>query len=330
MKAWKACLQYAAICLFGISFTMGRVHQMSLEKIPVSQLDDAAIELTAKGCSTAGGGEEKMLGGGRITMLATQTGVQMMSFVIETPGGQLIVVDGGTEGDAAHLQETILAKGGRVSAWLITHPHYDHVGALHSILNQPKIPIAIDHIYYSFADPEWYHSVGDGQADLAGVLCNDFKRLPAASVHGDIHKGQEIKVGDVKIRVLNSRYHLNQSPVNNSSIVYDVEMSGKHIIFLGDLCSEGGEKLIREVGAENLKCDILQMAHHGQQGLNERAYRILRPSVCMWPTPGWLWDNDSGGGPGSGPWHTLLTREWMEKLEVEKHYIMKDGDQVIE
>ena len=66
-------------------------------------------------------------------MLAPQTDGQNMSFLLQTNQGEVIVIDGGLDQDADHLVETIQAMGGRVSAWLITHPHSDHVGALTNI-----------------------------------------------------------------------------------------------------------------------------------------------------------------------------------------------------
>ena len=72
--------------------------------------------------------EESYLGGAELTLLAPATQSQNLSCVIQTKAGSLIVVDGGLREDAPHLIETIKAKGGRVSAWLITHPHSDHIG----------------------------------------------------------------------------------------------------------------------------------------------------------------------------------------------------------
>lgn len=102
------------------------------------------------------------------------------------------------------------------------------------------------------------------------------------------------------------------------------------MVFLGDLARAGGAQLMadRDLGA--LKCTMVQMAHHGQSGVDYEVYKALRPSVCLWPTPQWLWDNDNGGGAGSGIWRTMETRNWMVRLGVKTNYCIKDGDQVIE
>ena len=67
------------------------------------------------------------------------------------------------------------------------------------------------------------------------------------------------------------------------------------------------------------------MAHHGQKGVSELFYRTVNPTYCIWPTPLWLWDNNNGGGKGSGPWKTLEVRAWMDKLNVQQHYCLFDG-----
>ena len=65
------------------------------------------------------------------------------------------------------------------------------------------------------------------------------------------------------------------------------------------------------------------MAHHGQNGVEENVYEAIQPSVCLWPTPQWLWDNEGGS------YTTPETKAWVKKLNVSRNYCMKDGDQVI-
>lgn len=80
---------------------------------------------------------------------------------------------------------------------------------------------------------------------------------------------------------------------------------------------------MQDVNLAALKCKMVQMSHHGQNGVGYEVYKALRPSVCLWPTPQWLWDNEGD------QYTTPETKAWMKELNVEKHYCMKDGDQVI-
>lgn len=265
-------------------------------------------------------------GVGELWMLGSTTGAQNLSIVIKSPHGKLIVVDGGWEADATKLSELILQQGGKVDTWLITHPHEDHVGALCAILNDASRKIRIDKIYCSLASPDWYRQVSPTGAGIADQLLSAFAKLPVGTVKNNIGRGTEIDIDDVHIRVLNNRGTYTYNGVNNSSLVYKINVSGQSILILGDLAYDGGKDLIKTCTAAELKSDIVQMAHHGQQGVDQDAYALIAPTTCLWPTPAWLWNNDNGGGVGSGPWGTMTTRAWVDALGVKDNRSLKDGD----
>lgn len=265
-------------------------------------------------------------GVGELWMLGSATGAQNLSIVIKSPHGKLIVIDGGWEADADKLSSMILQQGGKVDAWLITHPHEDHVGALCAILNDTARKIKIDKIYCSLATPDWYRQVSPTGAGIADQLLSAFTKLPVGTVTNSIGRGTEINIDDVNIRVLNNRGVYIYNGVNNSSLVYKIRVSGQSILILGDLAYDGGKDLIKTCTAAELKSDIVQMAHHGQQGVDQDAYALIAPTTCLWPTPAWLWNNDNGGGIGSGPWATLTTRAWMDALGVKDNRSLKGGD----
>jgi len=254
--------------------------------------------------------------------LPRKTRSQMMSYVIQTPGNELIVIDGGTRGDAAYLRKFIQERGNHVHAWFISHPHYDHVDALTAILNNPR-DMKIDKIYGSLPDDEWLKKHQDAHA-----LKTQRALLAAASNHEvlALSLGQEIKFKGATFEILAIRNpELTVNAINNQSAVWRVDVGDTSILFLGDLGVEGGEKLLAGPYRSRLKTDYVQMSHHGQAGVNEEFYKAVNPKFCLWPTPGWLWENDSGKGPNSGPWKTLEVRAWMKKLNVEKHYTAADG-----
>ncbi len=270
--------------------------------------------------------QEAILGGAVLTMLNSQSDSQMLSVLLQTSQGSLIVVDGGLGEDAEYLRSQIVARGGHVAAWLITHPHGDHVGALYQILQTEaagqSTGVTIDGIYYSFADAAWYTANDPDEMTMAHSIIGTFAGLPETMLH-PVTGGQLIQVDDVTIQVLNDRYETNTDKGNNAGIVYKVYVNGKSILFLGDMAEEGGNRLLAELGAAALKSDIVQMAHHGQNGVSEEVYQAISPSICLWPTPTWLWEN------AGVSYKTPTTKSWMTRLNVEKHYCMKDGDQEI-
>ena len=348
--AWMLCLLMTTLSLFGripaqaapiIDTTM--IQTGAMPGAPTVQTTPAQTVTNAQIVSTPGSGSVQTVqtsgmssastlistgtsGVGELWMLSSTTGAQNLSIVIKSPNGKIIVIDGGWEADADKLSSLILQQGGKVDAWLITHPHEDHVGALCAILNDSARKIKIDKIYCSLATPDWYRQVSPTGAGIADQLLSAFTKLTVGTVTNSIGRGTEINIDDVNIRVLNNRGVYTYNGVNNSSLVYKIRVSRQSILILGDLAYDGGKDLIKTCTAAELKSDIVQMAHHGQHGVDQDAYALIAPTTCLWPTPAWLWNNDNGGGVGSGPWGTLTTRAWMDALGVKDNRSLKDGD----
>ena len=121
---------------------------------------------------------------------------------------------------------------------------------------------------------------------------------------------------------------ITTNAINNSSMVIKMYLERKTVLFLGDTGAESSKKLIKNE-SEKLESYIVQMAHHGQNGATEELYKLIKPKICLWPTPEWLWNNDKGEGEDSGNWKTKETRKWMEELNVKQNIIEKDGNQTI-
>lgn len=292
----------------------------------------AALE-ALEAANAAEGIEEPYLNGAVLKLLECADGSQNLSCVMQTREGGVIVVDGGRDTDADHLAEIITQYGGTVDAWLITHPHSDHVGALTKLLEMDPVPVEIQGIYYSFLDRDIYSQEESSRRE-SDLECLDaalaaLETVPQDKKHS-VKKGSEIAVKDARITVLNDAFVCSQNTFNNSSVGYRVELGGKKILFLGDMGWQAGENLLDVCTPQELKADVVQMAHHGQQGVERDVYEAILPEVCLWPTPDWLWNNEQDGVVGIGPYKTLEVRNWMAEFGVRKNLCIKDGDQTLQ
>jgi len=279
-----------------------------------------------EGATTAA---DTYLNGAEIHMLSSSTRSQMMSFVIKTKNGKLIVVDGGLPEDAPHLVETIKSFGTEVSAWILSHPHSDHGGAFAKIAENGFEGLQINAFYYNIREQAWYDKFESHRAGMVNTIRNAIAKLPAGVSHMT-SKGEVYYVDGVAIHVLNNPYWIESNSINNSSVVFRLDFdNGTRVLFLGDMGPQAGESLKAEVPASELKSDIVQMAHHGQYGVNKDVYELIAPKVAMWNAPGWLWDNDGGSGYNTGNYKTLEVRAWMDEIGTKTNYVIKDGDQTI-
>lgn len=256
--------------------------------------------------------------------LPEQSPTQMQSYVIRTVNGKLIVIDGGNAADGPYLKGFLAALGNHVHQWFISHPHSDHVGAVNAILDNPG-KLKIDTFLASLPELDWLEEQCNGEA-----APDTRKFLDQAARHNipirDLALGETFSIDGIHVKILGIRNpEITGNCVNNSSMAWRMWDEKKSILFTGDLGAEASEKLLAGDYAEDLPSEYVQMSHHGQAGAVEAFYQKANPTYCLWPTPAWLWDNNNGGGKGSGPWQTLKVRAWMDKLDVKQHYITKDG-----
>lgn len=263
----------------------------------------------------------------RLTQLQDNSSRQMMGYIMKTSTGKVIVIDGGLNEDEQNLVKHIQESGNKVDVWFITHPHEDHASAIIKVIEETDIPI--EKIYYTMNEIEWYKEYEPKRAEEAERFYNALQNERVKGKTEEVTLNQIINIDFIKCEILGVKNpEITNNGFNNSSMVIKMNLPKSSILFLGDTGEESGEKLLN-TQKDKLKSDIVQVAHHGQGGAKESLYKEINPRICLWPTPEWLWNNDSGGGKGSGPWTTLETRQWMKNLGVKIHVIEKDGDTTI-
>ncbi|MBQ2917029.1 MAG: MBL fold metallo-hydrolase [Clostridia bacterium] len=260
----------------------------------------------------------------QLTQLKANSNRQMMGYIIKTSTDKVIIVDGGTTEDAPNLINHINKLGGKVDVWFITYPHSDHAGAIEKVVQETEIPI--EKIYYTANDIDWYIRYAPEGAYEAEHFYSTIQNERVKDNAEEVTLNQIIKIDFITCEVLGIKNpEITEDAFNNSSMVLKMDLPETSILFLGDTGAESGDKLLK-YQSDKLKSDIVQVAHHGQDGAKESLYQAIQAKICLWPTPEWIWNNDLGEGENTGPFTTFETREWMEKLQVEQHIVEKDGD----
>lgn len=276
----------------------------------------------------------------------TETSPFMMSFVIVTKQNNVIVIDGGRPEDMPLLKAHI---GNRhISAWILTHAHDDHIsGFISEFQKNNGKDFDIEKVYYHFPPyhelknkpfpqkPDYFHR------ELEECLPDFLTIEPLLGKRAHIvSQGESLWIDECRIDFLYVFHDgLYANLMNDASLVFSVTTPDTKVLFLGDLGPEGGDVLIDE-SREQLKADIVQMAHHGHMNVGMEVYAQIQPSVCLWCCPEWLYneaeipeylsDREKLRRLGrSRMYGTAMTRKWMDAIGVKKHYVTKDGTNVI-
>ncbi len=264
-------------------------------------------------------------GGWKMYMFSNRTIDIMLSTLFRAPSGKLVMIDGGWGADGEFLLGVLKEFGGVVDTWFLTHAHSDHYRALDEILKKPNFGgLKIGRVIHNFLPTEFIaetapSSLPHVESFLGNLACSGLKvERPGVGQVYDFGEG-------LSFECLND-YDLSmrRDAINNSSICYRVVNAGKSILVTGDVSEEMGVKMLRCLPVEKLRSDICFLSHHGQMGANKAFYAAVKPEICIWPTPQWLWDNDLGAvnGPGSGPFLTNYVKCWMQELGVKRQFLL--------
>ncbi len=243
-----------------------------------------------------------------------------MGYIIKTDDNNIIVIDGGGISAAPFLESYIKQFGGTVDTWIITHGHLDHMGALIEILVSKSL--AIKRLVHAPPSLEWANK-------NEAVSKETYSRYLASIQNAEVFElipedGEDLVLGDgVRMEMISAgNPEIVQNAINNSSLVFKISSKSKSILFLGDMGRQGGQKILQSSLAERLRADYVQMAHHGQAGVEKEFYDAVQADYALWPTPDWLWENRADRkGYNTGSFETFKVREWMEDLGIRKNYV---------
>ena len=118
---------------------------------------------------------------------------------------------------------------------------------------------------------------------LAGKL---FRMLAETDIPTfKIHTGQRFYIRNLVFDVMGTHEDIYPNTVedyNDSSCMVMLTAEGTRIFIPGDASNLASVELEKRYG-EYLKCDIVQVAHHGHNGLYKTAYELLSADVAVFP-----------------------------------------------
>lgn len=235
------------------------------------------------------------------TALLTQVGLNFknryngMSYVLRTEQDSFIVIDGGFAGEGEEdniyqvLQSQTAKKKITIAAWILTHPHNDHIGAIADFIRKYGSEIVPQQVIFRFP-------AEDSAAMQSQCAWESYRTLTAALAEGGVWESAAVitpKMGDtltvdgVGMHILHTEEHTHgASGLNAASMVFTLEVAGKKLLITGDLVAGCMQWLADTYGAA-LKCDILQAVHHASTHGSVAVYQeMVKPgeTIVLYPT----------------------------------------------
>lgn len=195
------------------------------------------------------------------------------ALALRTPRGRWVVFDAGRiwrSGDAG--RETVVpylrARGGQVVAFVLSHPHADHVGGAASVIRELRP--------HQYIDPGF---VAGGEAYRASLVA----AREVGTAWRRVRPGDSLVVDGVAITWLapDSAWAAALDDANLASTVARIRFGTVTMLLTGDAEAEEEDWLLRE-RPEGLRADVLKVAHHGSNSGSTPAFlAAVRPRLAL-------------------------------------------------
>lgn len=180
-----------------------------------------------------------------------------------------------------------------ICGWFITHAHSDHISKLIDFLKYNTDDVIIEGFYQNllpsdYPNDEWNHE----EKELAEKL---FKAIEAfdAPVY-KLHTGERFYIRNITFDVLGTFEDIFPEYIddyNDSSCILMAEVEKTRIFIPGD-ASIKADKMLKTRFGDSLKCDIVQIAHHGHTGLSTECYKMLYGDIAVFPVTRIFFDSE--------------------------------------
>lgn len=175
--------------------------------------------------------------------------------LIKTPGGQVILIDGGPDNLVLRrLGENLPFYRRRIDFLILSHHHDDHASGLVEVLKRYKV----GKIIYT------------GAYDLPAlkIMAGEIKKQGLAVYSPDSAAHLNLK-GNCVLDFLNP-LALGVSADDNNSLIVKLECQNKKFLFTGDNSLKVEKALINS--GWDLSADIFKAAHHGSNSANSEDF----------------------------------------------------------
>lgn len=217
-----------------------------------------------------------------------------MCYVVKTANGRFFVVDSAhpfsVRDDFRICEFLKKLSGGKkpvVEGWFISHGHDDHICKLTDVLRYHKNEVEIKAVYYNL--PALDHKDSGYWSTPCINFMKDFEtelaKSPEIKKH-KMHTGQRFYIDNLEFTVLCTHedvFPQSLENFNDTTISLMMRVGNCKVSFPGDSMGESDKVLVRRYSAETLKCDVMQMSHHGHTGTSPEFYRRSAAECLLFP-----------------------------------------------
>ncbi len=215
-----------------------------------------------------------------------------MCLLLQCPDYSFFVVDSGhyfqmNDNDRLHRfmrERTPMGQKIVINGWLITHSHSDHAAKLLDFLKFNCDDVVIEGFFLNLIRDGYEMEAWGPEERNFNLRLREALENSAVAKH-KLHSGERIYIRNFSFDVLCTHEDIYPQKIedfNDSSAVVMLEAAGSKIFIPGDASEKANQVLLARYKNE-LKCDVVQISHHGHFGLSRETYEALNADLALFP-----------------------------------------------
>ena len=216
-----------------------------------------------------------------------------MCFIIRCCDGSFFIIDSGhffqmNDNDRIHRfmrERTPKGQRIRIAGWFLSHAHSDHICKFSDFLRFNMDDCDLEAVYYNFPEVCPPEGAGWGKHGDCMLVETVGKQLAALTdlPKVKLHSGQRFAVRNLNFTVLCTHEDIvptESSDFNDTTTVLMMEAEGSKVLFCGDASDMESKRMVSQYG-DLLRCDVVQVAHHGHHGCSAEFYELSQGKAAM-------------------------------------------------
>ena len=179
-----------------------------------------------------------------------------------------------------------------IRAWMLTHEHMDHFTVFKNFQTTYGGKYRLDYFLFNATSESENINCDNPEATIRKNMAELQRK--GGFKYIKVHTGQVFYFSALKMEIMATHedtYPKKLEYFNNSTSIFKTTMKStdaqgnvreSDCIWLGDEERIGGRRL-RGLWGENLKAEMVQVAHHGGNGTDEFVYRLIDPKIVWFP-----------------------------------------------
>ncbi len=241
-----------------------------------------------------------------------------MGYIYRLADGSFIIIDGGfnTDTNANKIYDKLCELAPDkdnivIAAWIITHQHVDHIGALDTFTSLFSSRVKLELVIYNFPTTEECGTIINGNPHNADKFYQYIKKYSGVK-QVIAHPGQIYNIRNAEIEMLHTidlmRGDVKMEDSNSVCLMFRIEIEGQTFLFPADSYQDMTAVLVKNYGSY-LKSDFVQVIHHGSNGGSVAFYKAVDPTVVLWPVGHYYYSKFTGYSQNSYFFESATVKE---------------------